>query len=288
MPTARATPIPAPWISIISSRSTAINSSRTTIIQATWCWVGTGKFQRDNTNSWTLDTTSYTADTDSGGISDDHHTISIAVDGNDEMHVSWGMHNDAFNYAISSNSVTGATFDPSFVQESQTTMKSWFPELSSVDQVTYPQFYNIPDSGNLLLVYRDAASASGGGSGNGNEYFAVYNATTKTYSSAQNVEALNGGQTSVNGYLNNLVYTPSGNLLMSWTWRATPNWQTNSNLLFAQSPNNGATWFQQDGTPYSLPIISSTADGGTAAAGGTIRLQLPRGQQLYQPDQHDR
>ena len=196
----------------------------------------------NNTNAWTLDTTTYTADSGSGGISDDHHTISIAVDGNGQMHLSWGMHNDPFNYAISNASVTGATFAPSFTVESQTTMMSWFPELSSVGPGDVSAVLQISNSGNLLLVYRDAASSTGGGSGNGNEYFAVYNATTKTYSSATNVEMLDGGITSVNGYLNNLVYTPSGTLISTWTWRATLNWQTNSNILYAQSPNNGANW----------------------------------------------
>jgi autotransporter-associated beta strand protein len=231
----------------------------------------------DNTNPWTLDTTTLTASAATGGVADDHHTISIAIDGNDEMHLSWGMHNDPFNYGISTNSVTGATFAPTFTIESQATMESWFPELDSVDQITYPQFYNIPNSGNLLLAYRDAASTSGGGSGNGNEYFAVYNATTKTYSSATNVEMLNGGITSVNGYMNNLVYTPSGNLLASWTWRATPNWQTNSNLLFAESPNNGASWTEQNGTPYGLPIIQNTSDGGTASQVAQSVYNIPEG-----------
>jgi autotransporter-associated beta strand protein len=230
----------------------------------------------DNTNPWTLDTTTLTADSGSGGVADDHHTISIAVDGNDELHVSWGMHNDAFNYAISSNSVTGATFNPTLSVESQTTMASWFPELSSVDQVTYPQFYNIPGTGNLLLLYRDAAAASGGGSGNGNEYFSVYNATTKSYSPATNVEAMNGGMTSVNAYINNLAYTPSGQLDATWTWRATANWQTNSNLMFAQSSTNGSTWYQQGGTTqYGLPIISSTADGGNANQVGQVVYPIP-------------
>jgi len=56
---------------------------------------------------------------------------------------------------------------------------------------------------------------------------------------------INGELTSVNAYLNSLVYDSSGNLDMSWTWRATANWQTNSNIMFAQSPDNGTTWFKQ-------------------------------------------
>jgi autotransporter-associated beta strand protein len=238
----------------------------------------------NNTNTWQLDNTTLTADSGSGGVGDDHHTISIAVDGNQQMHLSWGMHNDAFNYAISSASVIPASgnpaFAPTFNVESQTTIGTWFPELNTatggIDQVTYPQFYNIPNSSNLLLVYRDAASATGGGSGNGNEWFAVYNATTKTYTSAQNVEMLDGGQTSVNGYMNNLAYNSSGNLVATWTWRATPNWQTNQDLLYAQSSNNGASWQQFNGTSYGLPIIQNTSNGGSANQVAQAVFNIPQ------------
>ena len=124
---------------------------------------------------------------------------------------------------------------------------------STTNEATYPQFYNIPNSPDLLFTYRNGGS--GGGSGNGNEYFDVYNPTTKTWT---NNFVINGEQTSVNAYLNSMSYTSTGNLLASWTWRATPNWQSNSNIMFAQSPDNGVTWYQQGGTTqYTLPIIQS-------------------------------
>jgi hypothetical protein len=227
----------------------------------------------DNTNPWTLDTTHLTP---TSGITDDHDVISIAVDGNGDMHLSWGMHNAALQYDISSNSVLGTTFSPTFVNQTSTNDPGLFANLGSIDQVTYPQFYNIPNSSNLLFVYRDAAAASGGGSGDGNEFFAIYNAATKTYSAAQNVEMMDGGITSVNGYMNNLLYTPSGTLIATWTWRATPNWQTNSNILYAQSPNNGASWYQFGGTTqYALPIIQNTSGGGTAAQVAQAVVNIP-------------
>jgi hypothetical protein len=228
----------------------------------------------DNTNPWTLDTTRMTP---TSGITDDHDVISIAVDGNGDMHLSWGMHNAALQYDISSNSVLGSSFNPSFVKQTSSNDPGLFANLGSIDQVTYPQFYNIPNSNNLLFVYRDAASASGGGSGDGNEFFAVYNATTKTYSAAQNLEMMDGGTTSVNGYMNNLLYTPSGTLVATWTWRATPNWQTNSNILYAQSPDNGNSWYQFGGTTqYALPIVQNTSDGGTAAQVAQAVVNIPQ------------
>jgi autotransporter-associated beta strand protein len=178
------------------------------------------------------------------------------------------MHNIPLNYAIS-NAANGATFAPTFTTQTAANNPTLFSQfnVSGISQVTYPEFYYIPNSngtpsGNLVFDYRNAASASGGGSGNGNTYFGQYNASTSSFTAPS--EILDGGITSVNGYQNRLVYDSNGNLDMTWTWRSTPNFQSNNNILFAQSPDNGVTWYQQGGkTQYTLPIIASTADGGT-------------------------
>jgi BNR repeat-containing family member len=239
--------------------------------------------------TWSFDTTPYTVKVGTNGVAadsvitsgiDDHDVVEMAVDGNGDMHLSWGLHNEPLNYSISSNSVTGSTFAPTFVKQTATNDPALFSQLGTIDQVTYPEFYYVPNangtpSGNLLFEYRDAGAASGGGSGNGNNFFSVYNASTKTFADPE--EVLNGGLTSVNGYYNSMVYDSNGNLLTSWTWRETPNYQSNQYLLFAQSPDNGATWYQQGGTTqYALPIIASTADGGTAAQVAQIIDNVPQ------------
>jgi autotransporter-associated beta strand protein len=188
-------------------------------------------------------------------ITDDHNVIALAVDSNGFMHMGWGMHNVSLDYAISNTTVTGSTLSSlTFTQQTAANAPTLFPDSgSTTNEATYPQFYNIPNSPDLLFTYRNGGS--GGGSGNGNEYFDIYNPTTKTWT---NNFVINGEQTSVNAYLNSMSYTSTGNLLASWTWRATPNWQSNSNIMFAQSPDNGVTWFQQGGTTqYTLPIIQS-------------------------------
>src|SRR5262249_463594 len=159
------------------------------------------------------------------------------------------------NYAISNTPVTGATLSSlAFTAQTATNAPTLFAGGgATTNEVTYPQFYTIPGSSNLLFTYRNGAA--GGGSGHGNQYFDVYSPSTHT---CTNNFVINGEQTNVNAYLNSLVYTSSNNLLMSWTWRATPNWQTNSNIMFAQSPDNGATWFHQGETAqYALPMIQS-------------------------------
>jgi autotransporter-associated beta strand protein len=228
-----------------------------------------------NSSSWSLINTgiNLTNSSDalySGGI-DDHDIVAMAVDGNGDMHLSWGMHNNTLNYAIS-NAANGSVFNSNtvkFTTQTASNNPALFSQLGTIDQVTYPEFYYVPNSsgtpsGNLLFDYRDAGSASGGGSGNGNTFFGVYNSSSKSFADPQ--EVLDGAITSVNGYQNRLVYDSKGNLDMTWTWRSTPAFQTNNNILFAQSPNNGLTWTQQGGSPqYTLPIIANNSNGGTGS-----------------------
>lgn len=201
---------------------------------------------------------------DSTHVSDDHDVIAIAVDSAGYMHMSWGMHNISLLYAISNATVTNATLNSiSFTQQTSSNDPSLFPNSGTdTNEVTYPQFYTIPNSSNLLFTYRNGGA--GGGSGNGNQYFDVYNPSTKTFS---HNFVINGELTSVNAYLNRLVFDSNSNLLMSWTWRATSDWQTNSNIMFAQSPDVGTTWYKQGGSPqYTLPIVQSGSPATSVAA----------------------
>jgi hypothetical protein len=215
-------------------------------------------------STWTVDDSGINDNTtaDSEGLADDHDVIAMAVDSTGVMHLSWGMHNNSLNYAVSTASVMGSSFAPSFSTLNATNSPTLFPNSgATTNEVTYPQFYNIPGSSDLLFTYRNGGS--GGGSGNGNQYFDVYNPTTKTWT---NNYVIDGELTSVNAYLNSMVYTTGAtpSLLMSWTWRATPNWQTNQNIMFAQSPVSSlfTNWFKQGGsTQYALPIIENTVSG---------------------------
>lgn len=209
-----------------------------------------------------------------GDIADDHDVIALAVDSTGYLHVSWDMHNVALNYGISSGPVTTPTLNAvNFTKQTIASAPTLFPSSgATTNEVTYPEFYNIPNSNNLLFIYRNGGA--GGGSGNGNQYFDVYNPSTRTWT---NQFVINGEQTSVNAYLNNLAYDSHNNLLMTWTWRATGNWQTNSNILFAQSPDNGTTWYRQGGSPpYMLPILQDNSAGGTAAQVAQIVKAIPQ------------
>lgn len=189
------------------------------------------------------------------------------------MHVSWDMHNVTLNYALSNASVLGATFNATaFTKMTASNAPTLFPSSgTTTNEVTYPQFYQIPNSSNMLFTYRNGGA--GGGSGNGNQYFNTYNPTTRTWSQTF---VINGIQTSVNAYLNSMDYDANNNLVMTWTYRATANWQTNSNIYYAQSPDNGVTWKNQTGTAYTLPLVQNTG-GATTASNPQVIKTIPQG-----------
>lgn len=191
-------------------------------------------------------------------ITDGHDVISYGIDGDNYMHVSWGMHGDAFHYAKSTTPVTGSGPIALGPDGLMTGMEN---------TVTYPQFFKLPD-GDLLFVFREGAS------GNGDVYLNRYNLSTKTWIN------VHGSATVQNPFLKGTGWTPNYNayvnipqlggldgddLILTWCWRfssgASDNpgstaagYQTNNNLNFARSTDAGLTWQRFDGTPYSLPI----------------------------------
>jgi autotransporter-associated beta strand protein len=263
----------------VNSCAVDLNSITTSGTHQYIAWYDTGghiMIGRRDTGSSTWSTYNSGLTLSTSLLSDDHNVIAIAVDSTGMMHLGWGMHNVALDYAISNQSVTGSTLPTlTFTQQNSTNAPTLFPSGgSTTNEATYPQFYNIPGSNNLLFTYRNGGA--GGGSGNGNQYFDVYNPSTHTWT---NQFVINGELTSVNAYLNRMVYTSTGNLLTSWTWRATSNWQTNQNIMFAQSPDNGVHWFKQGGgTQYGLPIIQNTtaSDHDTTAVAQVI-ANIPQG-----------
>lgn len=182
-------------------------------------------------------------------ITDDHDNVAIAVDGNGRLHMSWGMHNNAMNYRTSAGSVLGASWSNAALN--LTAPAYWAGTTATNDNsVTYPEFYNVPKSKDLLVVYRQGVS------GNGDSWFARYDAETDSFVKNR---VIAGSTTNVNAYLNRLAYDDAGLLKATWTWRSTPEFQTNHNTVYGESPDNGLTWRNQSGTSYALPITESAA-----------------------------
>lgn len=176
---------------------------------------------------------------------DSHNTISIGVDGDGYMHMSWGMHNHNLIYRKSTAPVTNA--NPISFPSTNTPMVG-----SNENSITYPQFYNT-DDGDLLFFYRNGAS------GNGNTFLNRYDTTTDAWSVVQ-APLFDGISSSVNSYPNNLAFDQTGNLHYTWTDRSTPAFQTNHHIYYARSPDEGVSWTKMDGTPYTLPLLESTSE----------------------------
>jgi len=217
--------------------------------------VGRRKMLETGWSDWTLRRTAFTAN----NIDDSHDVSSIGIDGDGYLHVSWGMHNNALLYT---RSTTPAIGDGAFVLAGDTVGNSsggLRSEFSLTSSVTYPMFYNVPGSGDILFHYRT------GSSGNGDAQLLRWNNATDTWAAvhaSSGVPWIEGDYTgdslvSVNAYTNYAAWDDQGKLHVTWTWRTgsdspTPfkDYQSNHNLMYAWSPNQGVDWYRQDGTLY--------------------------------------
>ncbi len=215
-------------------------------------------------------------------ITDGHDVIAFGIDGEGYIHLSWGMHGDAFHYAKSLGPITGTG---PMTLGADTTM------TGRENNVTYPQFLALPD-GDLLYLFRE------GSSGNGDVYLNRYDTATRTWDNVHRTGSTQlpfikgtGWTPNYNAYVNmpQLGRTNGNELTLTWCWRYSSGtsetgsgavgYQTNSNLYFARSLDAGLTWQRYDGTPYSLPI-SSIAESGIEATRAERIVNIPENSSL--------
>ena len=221
-------------------------------------------------------------------ITDGHDVISFGIDGEGYMHLSWGMHGDAFHYSKSTTPVTGTgpiTLGPDTTMVGHETI------------VTYPQFLRLPD-GDLLYLFRRFYS------GNGAQFLNRYSVATRTWRAVHTdangaaVPFLSGMWAPAydyNPYVNmpQLGGADGRTLTLTFNWRYLPvngsgapgspggfsGYQTNNNLNFARSTDAGLTWQKFNGTPYSLPITRN-AENGVEAGRAELIQSIPEGYSL--------
>lgn len=182
---------------------------------------------------WILHKTQYT-----GNVSDAHNSISIMVDGDGYLHVSWDHHGHPLRYA---KSIAPLSLELGDKQ----------PMTGELEEnVTYPEFYKMPN-GDLIFIYRD------GQSGKGNLVLNRYNVKTKTWNQLQ--KNLIDGEGKRNAYAQSCV-DDKGVIHISWVWRETPDVSTNHDLCYAKSLDGGITWMNSMGEKYTLPIIAETSE----------------------------
>jgi len=160
------------------------------------------------------------------------------VDGSGFLHLAWDHHNNPLRYCRS--------ISPGSLELSpKLPMTGKFEE-----QVTYPEFYKMPD-GNLLFFYRDGAS------GQGNLVINRYDIRTKEWAQLQS--NLIDGEGQRNPYWQACV-DKKGTIHISWVWRETPDVASNHDICYARSMDGGSTWEKSTGEKYELPIEAGTAE----------------------------
>lgn len=189
--------------------------------------------RKSGSSEWELKRTPF-----QGNTKDAHNTISIMVDGNGFLHLSWDHHNSPLNY---SRSTQAASLH--FTPKIQMTGKF-------ENNVSYPEFYKMPD-GNLLFFYRD------GGSGQGNLVIDKYDMATQKWVQLQS--NLIDGQNKRNAYWQACV-DEKGTIHISWVWRETPDVASNHDMGYACSKDGGITWQKSTGEKYTLPISAANAE----------------------------
>ncbi|WP_425400438.1 BNR-4 repeat-containing protein [Aeoliella sp.] len=226
----------------------------------------------DVTNTWDIRATQFT----SFNINDAHNVPSFGIDGDGYLHISWGMHNNNLLYTKSTTPVTSGG-PMAFVGDTVGNSAAINTMTGSHEtSVTYPNFYSIPGTDNLLFNYRT------GSSGNGIYRISHYDTSTDTWSFTDEewIERTDSRGHTYNAYPHNLSYDSSGGLHASWTFRyngSSPTghtgYQTNHNLMYAYSPDNGVTWYRdiQGTIPYTGVIDDLTAE---------VAVPIPEGSSL--------
>lgn len=191
-----------------------------------------GKRKLDS-DQWTLKRTQY-----KGNVKDAHNIISMMLDGEGYLHLSFDHHGHKLNYCRSTAPYTLELGDKE--------------PMTGVDEgnVTYPEFYPL-NGGDLLFVYRS------GSSGRGNLVMNHYSVKEKKWNRVQDV--LIDGEDQRNAYWQ-LYVDEQGTIHLSWVWRETWHVETNHDLCYARSYDNGVTWYKANGKKYDLPIRYNNAE----------------------------
>jgi hypothetical protein len=233
-------------------------------------WVGRRSV---TTNRWEIFRTAFTANS----IADAHDSISMGIDGEGYLHLSWGMHADAYHYSRSTAPATGSgaiTFSPDGTMTGQE------------NAVTYPQFITLP-GGDLLYLFRE------GGSGNGDLFLNRYSLATHSWTNVHRSGSTHmtflkgtGWTPNYNAYWQMPCVDAAGNLFLVWTWRYNSDsprgevgYQTNHDFDYARSTNGGVMWLRSNGAPYALPISERGENGNTNTIAEKI-LSIPEGSSL--------
>ncbi|PRY48598.1 putative BNR repeat neuraminidase [Arcticibacter pallidicorallinus] len=189
--------------------------------------------RRVGEDNWTIEPTRH-----KGNAADAHNSISIMLDGDGYLHMSWDHHGHPLRYCRS--------IAPGSLELTEKMSMTGKVEQS----VTYPEFYKLAD-GNLLFLYRNGAS------GRGDLVINRYEKATRTWTQLH--QSLIDGEGKRNAYCQSSI-DKNGVLHVSWVWRESPDVASNHDMAYARSTDGGLTWEKSTGEKYILPITMKSAE----------------------------
>ncbi len=208
--------------------------------------------------SWTLTRTAFvpsSADWRSSAA------IQFGIDGSGVLHMGWGGIGSAAGTCYYTQSTDSVLNDAPIGliggdignagSLSASTAGSVFP-LSNDSTIQTTEFYSVPKTGDLLLTFRT------GSTGNGHYQLARWDNVGKSWLQVHATITepwIQGGDgTYGSPYVNQLAFGSDGTLHATWTYRNQAN-TVNSDLFYARSLDDGATWLSADGnSPYASPL----------------------------------
>jgi len=174
---------------------------------------------------------------------DTHNRIVIFLDRDGCLHLTGNMHCAPLRYYRTQKPGDIHTFKA---------IHSWTGQYEN--RVTYPNLLQLKD-GSSHIMYRH------GGSGNGMRLLVHYDERSKTWTgTGQSFISGMDRDPTCNAYPFGIKEDASGTLHITWCWRETPDVETNFDICYAKSMDNGLTWQRWDGTKLDLPIHPGNAD----------------------------
>ncbi|MFD2563895.1 BNR-4 repeat-containing protein [Aquimarina rubra] len=189
-------------------------------------------------DGWKIITFNDILDSTWQGTWDTHNTPNVQVSPIDKtVHLAFDMHADKLQYRISVPNAATVS-NAQWSKDLFSTNRNYLKTNKSIPRVTYPRLI-LGKNDQLLFFYRT------GGSGNGDTFVHRYNASNQTWS--DQIKVIDGktgvyeGDQNRNAYFND-IQSHNGRLFISWNWRENTTLQSNHDIMFAYSDDNGLTW----------------------------------------------
>ena len=175
-----------------------------------------------------------------GRVADGHYDISVGICAADgSIHLAFDMHADPLRYRVSVPGLAINASASAWSNSSFSATRSYLIPSTTIQQVTYPRFIQRPD-GNLQFETRL------GSSGSGDNWLWVYNATRGGWTVIGKYGDGRSLRPTQNAYVNGVHYRHT-RLHVSWCWRVTPDPETDHDLQYGYSDDDGYTWYNGAG-----------------------------------------